>query len=123
LLPWCCLAAVGAYTLGKIVDPDKEARETKAAEKKEKAAEDAAVAGEKPSAGASTDSGTARTGRAPATTTTIAAGTTTEAPAAPNNIGPRWPLIGPISWALYGIELLIGTRRRRPKNTAAAANA
>lgn len=112
LLPWVCLAALAAFTLGNIVDTDRVAREEREAQKKleEKQAADAY---------ADVDAGVAR----PSTTDThgVPAGASTDGltpgaskPKKEVGEGPRYK--GPFMYLVYGIELLIGTRKRRTKH-------
>ena len=109
LLPWCSLAAIGSFTLGKIKDTDRWGKEMgKAEEKKE--TENDNIAGD---AAEKTESGEA--GPSTSTDAKASAGAGSAKPKKQVGYGPRYR--GPFMYLVYGIELLIGTRKRRPKNT------
>ncbi|KAF8298347.1 MFS general substrate transporter, partial [Clavulina sp. PMI_390] len=126
LLPWCALSALAVFSLGNIVDTDRVERERKEKEKKERLmaeAEAEELEAEKkahPANGRDTE-GPIVDANGGATATTAA-----KKKKKPVGYGPRYR--GSFMYLVYGIELLLGTRRRPPKKAktgqppAAAAN-
>lgn len=123
LLPWCCLSALAVFTLGKIVDSDREEKEAR-----ERAEKEAEQQNEK--LGPSTSGGVPHvtinnvtnepmlprnpeSGVANASSGTDTGTTDQPKPKKQVGHGPRYR--GPFMYVVYGAELLIGTRQRRPK--------
>lgn len=102
LLPWCCLSALSVYTLGTIVDTDRLEREKELEEKKKKKKLEE-------------DNATATAAEKTTTQVESGEGNPNVKPKRQVGYGPRYK--GPFMYPVYGIELLIGTRKRRPKNT------
>jgi hypothetical protein len=122
LLPWCSLAAIGSFTLGKIKDKDRLAREAEKAGEKKQAEEnndDEAVKADADAVGDAaqkTESGEAGPSTSTGTGTDANANANAAKPKKQVGYGPRYR--GPFMYLVYGIELLMGTRQRRPKNDA-----